>query len=398
MQMSNSAREWDLIIMGGGLASGLLFYRLKMLRPHLNVLVVEKNHDFGRNHTWSFHSSDLSLEELTWIQPFISKSWLKYSVLFPRFSRSFETGYHSIRAGEFHDAIQPLLAGNALLGQEVVSCSQNHIYLKDGRVLQARCVIDARGYRPLWQEKVGFQKFVGLDVTLTEPHGILHPILMDATGNQVDGFRFTYLLPWSDRSLLIGDTCYSNSSHLNFSEYVSRIQAYVRHRGWVISSIDREESGALPIPLVENYYRFEKEFLGNEKVPCIGVRSGLFHPTTGYSLPWAVRMADLLARLAEADLEPSSLISRIESWAQSEKSKWKFFRFLNRLLFVAAQSEERYKVLEKFYQLPEELIQRFYSGGLSFSDHIKILSGKPPVHIRQLMRCVFEPRSGISLV
>jgi lycopene beta-cyclase len=63
---------------------------------------------------------------------------------------------------------------------------------------------------------------------------------------------------------------------------------------------------------------------------------------------------------------------------------------LNRMLFWAARPGERYRVLERFYGLPEALIARFYAARLTGLDKLRILSGKPPVPIRAALRCIGE--------
>ncbi|RZJ40831.1 MAG: lycopene cyclase, partial [Brevundimonas sp.] len=72
---------------------------------------------------------------------------------------------------------------------------------------------------------------------------------------------------------------------------------------------------------------------------------------------------------------------------------WKergFYRLLNRMLFRAAKPQERYKVLERFYRLPEPLIERFYAAGSTLADKARILSGKPPVPLGAALTCLIE--------
>ncbi|WP_336933994.1 lycopene cyclase family protein, partial [Atlantibacter hermannii] len=52
--------QWDLILVGAGLANGLIAWRLQQVRPELNVLLIEQGEAAGGNHTWSFHHHDLS--------------------------------------------------------------------------------------------------------------------------------------------------------------------------------------------------------------------------------------------------------------------------------------------------------------------------------------------------
>src|SRR5689334_2625805 len=94
--------SWDIILVGGGLSSGLLGLRLKTLKPHLKVLIVEQGSTLGGNHTWSFHTGDLTSEQFAWVRPLVSQSWSEYSVQFPSFTRTIQSGYHSIRSETFH--------------------------------------------------------------------------------------------------------------------------------------------------------------------------------------------------------------------------------------------------------------------------------------------------------
>ena len=119
-----------------------------------------------------------------------------------------------------------------------------------------------------------------------------------------------------------------------------------------------------------------------------GLRAGLFHPTTGYSLPDAVRLAD---RLAAAPPGPGQTLSAsIQTHAADVWKARGFYRLLNRMLFRAAQPERRYRILERFYRLPEPLIARFYAARSTAFDKVRILSGKPPVPLAAAVGCLVE--------
>jgi lycopene beta-cyclase len=119
-----------------------------------------------------------------------------------------------------------------------------------------------------------------------------------------------------------------------------------------------------------------------------GLNAALFHPTTGYSLPYAVRLADKIA--ASKDLSGPSLHTLTYTFAGEIWRKNNFFRLLNRMLFRAGRPEHRYRVLEHFYRLPKPLIERFYAGQLILTDKARLLIGKPPVPIREALGCLSE--------
>jgi lycopene beta-cyclase len=55
------------------------------------------------------------------------------------------------------------------------------------------------------------------------------------------------------------------------------------------------------------------------------------------------------------------------------------------LLFAAAEPEGRYRMLQRFYRLDPELIERFYSGRSTPFDKFRILAGIPPVPISRAL-------------
>jgi lycopene beta-cyclase len=72
---------------------------------------------------------------------------------------------------------------------------------------------------------------------------------------------------------------------------------------------------------------------------------------------------------------------------------WKqraFFRMLNRMLFLAAVPDQRWRVLQRFYRLPGGLIGRFYAAKLTPLDKARILFGSPPVPVTKAMWAMSE--------
>lgn len=62
------------------------------------------------------------------------------------------------------------------------------------------------------------------------------------------------------------------------------------------------------------------------------------------------------------------------------------------MLFRAADPAERYRILERFYRLPEPLIARFYASQSTLADRVRILAGKPPVSIRRAVAAIMEKK------
>lgn len=381
--------EPDLLLVGGGLANGLLAWRLAQLQPGLDVRIVEADGALGGVHTWSFFETDLTAEQNHWIEPLVAHRWPGYSVRFPGHERRLGTGYRSVTSDRFDAVISAALGGRVITGR-VAIVSPTSVLLTDGRRLTARAVIDGRGPVDTPDLSLGFQKFVGLEVRLTAPHGLSEPIIMDATVSQDGGYRFIYTLPLDERTLLIEDTRYTDGAALDREVFVEGVKAYAALQGWSIDTIIREEQGVLPVALGGD---LDAHFRRRGPTALAGLRSGLFHPTTGYSLPDAVDLADRLATapsLHGEALHGEALSARIQTHAVGVWKQRGFYRLLNRMLFRAARPERRYRILERFYRLPEPLIQRFYAARSTAIDKARILSGKPPVPLAAAVRCLVE--------
>jgi lycopene beta-cyclase len=278
------------------------------------------------------------------------------------------------------------LGHSLVLGREAISVAPHEVRLGGGERISAACVIDARGFPPRLPKPCGFQKFLGLELELEAPHGLDGPLLMDATCEQREGFRFFYSLPWSERTLLVEDTRYCDRPELDADELRGEIRAYAERNGWRIRAIGREEVGCLPIPL--GRWGNPARAMALSGVPTIGVRAGLFHATTGYSLPEAVRLAGLLARDGLGDTE--STLRFLSRHASACAGRQRFFRLLNRMLFRGAAPARRYEVLQRFYRMPEPLVQRFYAAELGPADWVRILTGRPPIPVGRALACLWE--------
>lgn len=371
----------DLVLVGGGLANGLLAWRLRQLRPDVRLLVLEAGDSLGGNHTWSFHDADLTPAQHRWIAPLVGWRWPGHVVRFPGFHRRLGRGYASIASEHFDAVLRPALAGSLQLGALVASVAPQEVHLQDGRVLRARGVIDGRGIPPLAHLDLGWQKFLGQVLRLAAPHGLAEPVLMDATVDQQDGYRFVYTLPLDARTVLVEDTFYANGAAVDEAALRRNIGAYVRSQGWQVESVLREERGVLPIALDGDPEGLWRAAGG---VPRVGLAAALFHPTTGYSLPEAVQLAERIATLS--DLSSAALFPLVRDHAMARWRDQAFFRLLNRMLFRAAEPDRRWRVMERFYGLPEPLVARFYAGHPTWGDRLRIVTGKPPVPLARAVR------------
>jgi lycopene beta-cyclase len=367
-----------LLIAGGGLSGCLAALAMAKARPDVPLLLVEEGESFGGNHTWSFFDADVAEEDRWLVEPLIAKSWQGYYVAFPEHSRKLKAIYHSVRSADLDRVMrQTLRPDQYRLGTKVAAVRDNEILLLGGEKIRADGAIDARGAANLSMLDLGWQKFFGREYRFARPHGLDRPVIMDATVDQLGGYRFVYCLPFSETDMLVEDTYYSDGPELDLATLGERLDAYIAKRGWGAGEVIHEETGVLPVAIGGDFGAFWR--VGGARVAKFGLRGGFFHPTTGYTLPDAVRTASLLAK--QKDFAGAGLHNTFEREAANNWKKRDFYRTLNTLLFRAAEPAERYKVLERFYRLDPSLISRFYAGQSTMFDRMRILSGKPPVPV-----------------
>ena len=384
-----SARP-ELIIAGGGLSGCLAALALANKRPDVSFLLVEQTGTFGGNHIWSFFDSDIEAKDRWLVDPIVARHWPDHEIRFPRRSRRIGLGYNSVKSPGLDLVMrQSLRPDQYRLGQGIADLGADHVVLEGGERLQADGVIDARGPGPLEGLDLAWQKFVGRTYRCTTPHNRERPVIMDAKVDQEDGYRFVYTLPFSDTELMIEDTYYSTSPELDVAQIGERLQSYVRAQGWSAAEVEAEETGILPVLLGGDVAMFWPS--DGLPVAKLGLRGGFFHPTTGYSLPDAVRNAVLLTE--QEDFGAASLHQLYRERAALLWEDRRFYQLLNRMLFRAAEPAKRYRVLEHFYRLPEPLIARFYAGRLTALDKLRIVSGRPPVPIARALRAMRRARA-----
>lgn len=375
----------DVAIAGGGLSGALIALALHEKRPDLDVRIIEGGRTIGGNHVWSFFGSDVAGDHRWLAAPLITHGWKGYDVAFPGHARTLDQSYYSVESERLDQIVRAALpADRVMTRRKILAASPTKVVLANGDRVEARGVIDARGPGDLALLQCGWQKFVGRGFELDEPHGLTRPTVMDATVEQIDGYRFVYVLPFSATEVFVEDTYYSDGPELDGAAVSARIDAYVAARGWTVAKETRAEAGVLPVAIGGNFRGYWQS--GGNKVAKAGMRAGLFHPTTGYTFPDAVRLACRIAALEDYSGEALHAVTHDHA-----RSAWRargFYRMLDAMLFRAAEPAERYKVLERFYRLPAPLIARFYAGRSSWGDMARVLTGKPPVPVGRAVRAL----------
>jgi lycopene beta-cyclase len=380
-------RDAGFLIVGGGLAGALCAAALKRLNGGVPLMLVEQGDRFGGNHRWSYFDSDLDAAGHSLLEGIRKHQWPRHEVRFPGRRRTLQTGYRSFNSAALDAWVRENLeADEYRLGADVVSVAEGSVELASGEVLHAAQVLDARGPVAGAGIEAGWQKFVGLDLEVTG-HNLTHPILMDACIDQTGGYRFFYVLPLGPDRLFVEDTYFNESPALDVPALRAGIRDYAGAYGAVGAEL-ASEAGVLPIVMAGTPDLF---WPPDDPVARLGMRGGFFHHATSYSLPVAVSTALAFAQAAATGQSPDAgwLRARfVQHWDQQG-----YYRLLNTLMLRAAGPEERVRIYEHFYRLPEALIERFYRGSLTWSDRLRIMSGKPPVPITSALAAILSGRA-----
>ncbi|MBX7527662.1 lycopene beta-cyclase CrtY [Qipengyuania vesicularis] len=378
--------QTDIAIVGGGLAGGLTALAIHRVNPRLSVALFEAGDSFGGNHRWSWFEGDLDERGTELLGAFKKAEWSGGNeVRFPSYTRQLASNYRSLDSRDFDEGMRRALPQESIRpGSRVAGLDAAGITLDTGERIAARAVIDCRDAVPSEHLTGGWQVFLGQHLRTDAPHGLARPVIMDASVEQPDAYRFVYLLPLGHDEIFVEDTYYSDSPALDRECLRERISTYARDKGWACEVV-HEETGVLPVITGGDFAAYRAE-LSTPGVALSGARGGFVHPLTSYTLPIAVDNALAIAEAASGDL--SQLAGAVEERAQQHWSQTAYYRLLGKMLFDAALPRERYRVFERFYRLPEPLITRFYAARSSPMDKLRILTGRPPVAIGRAVKAL----------
>ena len=195
--------------------------------------------------------------------------------------------------------------------------------------------------------------------------------------------------PSSSAEIFVEDTYYSDSPALDQPRLQEEIAAYADRRGWRVTGTSRLESGVLPVVVGGDFAAYWRS-TGTDLAKA-GMRAGLFHPTTGYSLPDAVRLA---ARIAAApDLSHPALVELTHRYAAETWARRGFYRALDTMLFRAAEPDRPLPGAGALLPARPRPGARFYAAESRRTDQLRILSGRPPVPIGRAVRVAAAPRN-----
>lgn len=396
--VTEAALPHDLVIVGGGLAGGLIALALHRHAPKCRFLLVEAGRTLGGHHRWSWFETDLGAQAQALMAEFSLNGWDEgYDITFPGLGRTLPTSYRSLASAEFHRAlIAALPPERVMLESKATQVDADGVTLADGTRIASRRVIDCRPFRASPHLAGGWQVFLGQHFKCEQPHGLTRPVIMDASVDQVApygneaAYRFVYVLPLSPDEVFIEDTYYADQPKMDAEVLKGRVAEYAHRNGWKGQVID-QEAGILPVVSGGNFRAAMNE-IAIPGVAVAGARGGFSHPLTSYTLPFAADNALAIANLlaTRPGVSGNELAAFCERRAKRHWRATGYYRMLSRMLFEAAEPDKRVVVFEHFYALRGRLVERFYAGRSTWPDRLRILTGKPPVAIPRAIRALFS--------
>ena len=373
------APTFDYVIVGGGLQGCLLAHALAWHRPEAAVLILERADQLCGNHTWSFHETDVAEQARGWFNPLVAHRWPGYRVRFPALARRVRIPYATITSDRLREATLALAGektGSARAsrleirtGESCEILSPTAVRLGEAAEVSCSAVIDCRGRAASagLPGRAGYQTFIGHEYETAGRWPASEPTVMDVRADQAAGFEFLYELPLGPDRVLLEYTRFHDEPACDESRATALIVARLAEAGVGKPRLVRTEQGCLQMPYAADA-RHEGPALAG------GYAGGLYHAATGYSMPLAIRFAELVARA-----RPDRVAAEVASAAAEDRLRRGFSRFLNRLLFCLVRPENRWKIFQRFYRvLPEERISRFYAHRFTFTDAARIVIGRPP--------------------
>jgi lycopene beta-cyclase len=361
------AKRDGLLIAGGGLAGSLAALAVARHRPEVPLLLVEEAEGFGgAERLWTIFEEDLDQEGWELLEPLISHRWEGYYVAFPGQSRKLKAPLAAVRSSDIDRAVRETLRPDQYrLGTKAVAVRDNELVLLGGERIKADGAVDTRGAANLSMLELGWKKSLAREYRFAEPHQVDRPVIMDATVEQLEGYRFVQCIPLSETRLRVEDSYYSDVAEIS-ADSGSRLDAYLERRRWSPMEIEREETSLLPIALGGDFGAFWR--VGGARVAKLGLRGGFFHPATGATLTDAVRTAMLLVK--QKELEGAALHDRFEEEAAASWRRREPFRAFTAALFRSAP--DRRRMFEELYQLDPASLSRFHSEKLGMLDRMRL--------------------------
>ena len=381
-----STHDVDLLVIGGGCAGLSLARALANAGTRLRTLLIEPRTDYVDDRTWCFWSgNDHDYHHL------VTHSWTAW-----RFSRARESvvqrshdtqRYQCLRSIDFYEDSIDRTTSTKLIqlatATRALSVEQKDTFIEvstTNGLVRARYVVDTRplNFQPEDTAPM-MQVFLGAEITADRDvfdTGIVG--LMDDMSADDLGFRFTYLLPLTERSALVEETRFSALTVSN-DVLQSGLRRALDDLGTSFEIV-RTESGRLPMTANRRASVTEPNLV------TAGIGGGAVRASTGYAFTriqqWALDCAIQLSRGGPP-------------LGHAQEPAWR--RAVDHLFLRVLRSQPElgpHMFMQMGKQLSSKTLVRFLSDECRPADFARVAGVLPTApFLRQLIRDVGAARS-----
>ncbi len=288
----------DLAILGGGCAGLSLARELAKKNINKSVVIIEPRTAYQDDRSWCFWAP-IQHSLTGWV----NCSWPLWSFGLQnqlKQSRShLDFQYQYIRSGDFYRKSQLIIQDcstiQLALGQAVKTVDVHQAgwqVVTDSAIYNAQQVIDTRPPPSnLIDESTLIQSFLGVEILLDQPTDVdASQVELMTDMRLLEGeFCFTYILPFSERQLLVEVTVFASQAPMQ-ADLQIELDKLLYKRGWAQAKIIRTEYGNLPMGLPD-------EAPSSTPQPIrAGMRGGALRPSSGYGFLRIQRWAELCAK------------------------------------------------------------------------------------------------------
>lgn len=350
-----------VIILGGGVMSNLLAYRLSQCLPHVPFKVLSASGSFEENCSFSFRETEISPPAKSWLEPIVSYKWSHHSVLMDEHRRTFKGPISVVLPGQLSQlfrrshTIERLPEGSAL----------------EKLLDEASFIIDTRP-DPRQKTKC-YRHTVGIVVELREEHRLSQPVTMNTMVRQMGIFRHLQYFPMGEHTLLVKDIRYTKEPGFDQTAREEELLWEVRKQ-WRIKDAIHHEHESVMIPSGKlrpwNYGR-------------VISLAGLINPVTADRFAEAVRLVD---RMVETSFRLGELKQVIQDYRQEREREKRLSRLLVKLIYHTPEAEKRLQLMEYLFKLPAPAVERFLGGNLGVVDLSRAMLMSPPFPLMAALR------------